>query len=75
MRRYFVNNKEITKTEWTKAFQNNPEATVVLRVQNKPTTYLPPNDTDLPISPEKAKEIRQGLHKGNTAWEDHGYKG
>lgn len=58
MRRYLINNQEVTKQQWGEAFKANPEATVILRTNILPQTYSPPDIQEV-ISPERAKEIRK----------------
>lgn len=58
MRKYLINNKVVSKTVWSEAFQSNPEATVILRLETIPKVYEP-NIGEQSISPEKAKAIRE----------------
>ena len=39
MHTYIINNKIVTKQEWTEAFKKNPKATVVLRLPVKQPLY------------------------------------
>ena len=57
MRDYLFNNKKISKEEWKKAFQDNPEATVIIRTPSKAPVYEKPIPARI-ISPEKAKQLR-----------------
>lgn len=58
MRDYYLNNKKITKQEWTEKFKQLPQATVILRTQSIPQ-IIPPNSINEPvISAERAKLIR-----------------
>jgi len=58
MRRYLINSKEVTKQEWTTAYQNNPQASVILKTRSN-TNWVPPETN--PISPEKLKLIKKDL--------------
>ncbi len=57
MKKYFINNKEVKKEEWSEAFKANPQGTVILRLPTLPEPYNV-NFNNTPISPERAKEIR-----------------
>jgi hypothetical protein len=62
MHTYIINNKIVTKQEWTEAFKKNPKATVVLRLPVKQPLYQQ-TDTGPPIDPEKARIIRENHKK------------
>jgi hypothetical protein len=59
MKRYIVNNREVTKTEWAAAFRKHQEATIILRTPSMPSVYQPPSSTAPPISLEKLKKIKE----------------
>lgn len=62
MRKYYLNNKEVTKYEWSEAFKSNPEATVILRTTSLSSVFIPPK-TEQIISPERAQAIRESYKK------------
>lgn len=57
-RKYFIGGKEVTKSEWEKAYQKHPAASVILRVPSLPRPYNPPGSERI-ITAERAKEIRE----------------
>lgn len=59
MRKYFINNTEVTKEDWSKEFSNNPSASVVLRINRLPLPYKSPQSDQPPITPEKARQINK----------------
>ncbi len=57
MRKYYINSKQVRVEEWKEEFANNIGADVILKTQQIPKTYKPPEIKEV-ISPERAKELR-----------------
>ena len=58
MRKYYINSRQVNISEWKEAFANRADADVILRTQQIPKTYKPPDIGEV-VSAERAKEIRQ----------------
>lgn len=56
-RQYYIGTKQVTKDEWANYFRDNPDTIVVIKPKTKKQTYNPEHSE--PISPEKAKQIRE----------------
>ena len=63
MRKYYINNREVTKIEWQDYFQTHADASVIIRADKLPPLYQPPNFSDQPVQPEIAKQIRLQFSK------------
>lgn len=59
MKRFFIDGREVTRLDWEEAFKRFPDASIVLRTNYLPSKYSPPKCEQEPISPLKARELRQ----------------
>lgn len=61
MRKYYINNREVTKTEWQDYFQTHADASVIIRTQELPPLYQPPRFSEPPIEPAKLQKYKRKI--------------